>query len=168
MGVPLSHHHRRRPRSLATITALAFLMLASSATATTLDPSLHLGEEAKRGGGSPSEVVGERVAAMTRRRLGGPGSSPPTCRSKCGRCSPCRPLINDFSRDTIQSCCNMKKFLEADTLLSEQQKDNFKEVSMELAVLSNGPDLFYYFFRELELFPSWYGMTMAIFKYSIR
>ncbi|KAK3042216.1 hypothetical protein RJ639_001336 [Escallonia herrerae] len=91
MGVPLSHH-RRRPRSLATITALAFLILASSASATTLNPSPHLGEEAKRGGRSPSEVVGERAAAMTRRRLGGPGSSPPTCRSKCGRCSPCRPV----------------------------------------------------------------------------
>ncbi|PKA61412.1 1,2-dihydroxy-3-keto-5-methylthiopentene dioxygenase 1 [Apostasia shenzhenica] len=28
--------------------------------------------------------------AFGRRRLAGPGSSPPTCRSKCGRCFPCR------------------------------------------------------------------------------
>uniref|UniRef100_A0A0D9XTL8 Epidermal patterning factor-like protein n=1 Tax=Leersia perrieri TaxID=77586 RepID=A0A0D9XTL8_9ORYZ len=27
-----------------------------------------------------------------RRRLIGPGSSPPTCRSRCGRCAPCRPV----------------------------------------------------------------------------
>ncbi|MQL90746.1 hypothetical protein Taro_023360 [Colocasia esculenta] len=27
-----------------------------------------------------------------RRRLIGPGSSPPTCRARCGRCSPCRPV----------------------------------------------------------------------------
>lgn len=31
----------------------------------------------------------ERIV-LTRRRLTGPGSSPPTCRSKCGRCSPCK------------------------------------------------------------------------------
>lgn len=38
-------------------------------------------------GGSETEVI-ERVE----RRLSGPGSSPPTCRSKCGRCSPCKPV----------------------------------------------------------------------------
>ncbi|KAJ4767781.1 EPIDERMAL PATTERNING FACTOR-like protein [Rhynchospora pubera] len=27
-----------------------------------------------------------------RRRLIGPGSSPPTCRARCGRCYPCRPV----------------------------------------------------------------------------
>ncbi|KAH1263043.1 EPIDERMAL PATTERNING FACTOR-like protein 6 [Glycine max] len=27
-----------------------------------------------------------------RRLLGGPGSSPPRCTSKCGRCTPCRPV----------------------------------------------------------------------------
>lgn len=35
----------------------------------------------------------EMVLVLTRwRRLGGPGSSPPTCRSKCGRCLPCKPV----------------------------------------------------------------------------
>ncbi|KAA8543669.1 hypothetical protein F0562_021585 [Nyssa sinensis] len=28
----------------------------------------------------------------TRRILGGPGSSPPRCTSKCGRCTPCKPV----------------------------------------------------------------------------
>ncbi|KAG8090250.1 hypothetical protein GUJ93_ZPchr0011g27174 [Zizania palustris] len=30
--------------------------------------------------------------AGARRRLIGPGSSPPTCRARCGRCTPCRPV----------------------------------------------------------------------------
>ena len=30
-------------------------------------------------------------AAARRRWLVGPGSSPPTCRARCGRCTPCRP-----------------------------------------------------------------------------
>ncbi|XP_008775650.2 EPIDERMAL PATTERNING FACTOR-like protein 5 [Phoenix dactylifera] len=29
---------------------------------------------------------------VARRRLVGPGSSPPTCRGRCGRCLPCRPV----------------------------------------------------------------------------
>ncbi|XP_039114842.1 EPIDERMAL PATTERNING FACTOR-like protein 4 [Dioscorea cayenensis subsp. rotundata] len=29
---------------------------------------------------------------LSRRRLSGPGSSPPTCRERCGRCFPCRPV----------------------------------------------------------------------------
>ncbi|CAL4980417.1 unnamed protein product [Urochloa decumbens] len=31
------------------------------------------------------------VPAGRRRWLVGPGSSPPTCRARCGRCTPCRP-----------------------------------------------------------------------------
>ncbi|EXB51155.1 hypothetical protein L484_009119 [Morus notabilis] len=39
----------------------------------------------------------ERVTSLDRvfavqKRLAGPGSSPPACRSKCGRCSPCKPV----------------------------------------------------------------------------
>uniref|UniRef100_A0A5B7AU64 Epidermal patterning factor-like protein n=1 Tax=Davidia involucrata TaxID=16924 RepID=A0A5B7AU64_DAVIN len=30
--------------------------------------------------------------ATTRRFLSGPGSSPPRCTSKCGRCTPCKPV----------------------------------------------------------------------------
>ncbi|XP_010932818.1 EPIDERMAL PATTERNING FACTOR-like protein 5 [Elaeis guineensis] len=29
---------------------------------------------------------------VPRRRLVGPGSSPPTCRGRCGRCLPCQPV----------------------------------------------------------------------------
>uniref|UniRef100_A0A2N9FZW5 Epidermal patterning factor-like protein n=1 Tax=Fagus sylvatica TaxID=28930 RepID=A0A2N9FZW5_FAGSY len=30
--------------------------------------------------------------SMARRFLGGPGSSPPRCTSKCGNCTPCKPV----------------------------------------------------------------------------
>ncbi|KAF7833832.1 EPIDERMAL PATTERNING FACTOR-like protein 6 [Senna tora] len=32
------------------------------------------------------------LGGWTRRFLGGPGSSPPRCSSKCGKCTPCRPV----------------------------------------------------------------------------
>ncbi|GMP56322.1 hypothetical protein CsSME_00020857 [Camellia sinensis var. sinensis] len=65
--------------SFATVTALAFLLFAS-ASAVTLNPTRQLGGEVKE----------EREEVVTQRRLsGGPGSSPPNCRSKCGRCKPC-------------------------------------------------------------------------------
>ncbi|CAK9167629.1 unnamed protein product [Ilex paraguariensis] len=92
MGVLCHCSHQKRP-SFATVTALAFLLFVSS-SAIALYPPRHLGggvrkerEEAKRVGGSG---IVERV--LTQRRLSGPGSSPPTCRSKCGRCSPCKPV----------------------------------------------------------------------------
>ncbi|EAY88647.1 hypothetical protein OsI_10121 [Oryza sativa Indica Group] len=49
------------------------------------------------GGGAVAEEVyysswGSAVAVAGRRRLVGPGSSPPTCRSRCGGCHPCRPV----------------------------------------------------------------------------
>ncbi|XP_050218906.1 EPIDERMAL PATTERNING FACTOR-like protein 6 [Mercurialis annua] len=34
----------------------------------------------------------DRKIMGTRRLLSGPGSSPPRCMSKCGRCSPCKPV----------------------------------------------------------------------------
>ncbi|WOL20641.1 EPIDERMAL PATTERNING FACTOR-like protein 4 [Canna indica] len=39
-----------------------------------------------------TELHWERVVVTTRRRLGGPGSSPPACRARCGRCYPCLPV----------------------------------------------------------------------------
>ncbi|XP_076927881.1 uncharacterized protein LOC143591600 [Bidens hawaiensis] len=32
------------------------------------------------------------VTTTSRRRLAGPGSSPPRCAWKCGRCTPCKPV----------------------------------------------------------------------------
>ncbi|KAL6343649.1 hypothetical protein AAG906_025014 [Vitis piasezkii] len=74
MGVVRRRRHYHRHHRL--LTALAFLLFASASAER---------EERKRGSGS---VALERV--LTQKRLGGPGSSPPTCRSKCGRCAPCK------------------------------------------------------------------------------
>ena len=41
-------------------------------------------EETKNG--SPTKVVEEG------QKIGGPGSTPPSCRSKCGWCNPCKPV----------------------------------------------------------------------------
>ncbi|GAB4851037.1 hypothetical protein Ancab_030335 [Ancistrocladus abbreviatus] len=46
-----------------------------------------VGERESVHSGAEEAAAGELV--VTRRRLIGPGSSPPTCRSKCGSCSPC-------------------------------------------------------------------------------
>ncbi|KAF9618584.1 hypothetical protein IFM89_002279 [Coptis chinensis] len=89
MGV-LCHQHCKHYYHLSATTAFALLFFASIFSPT---QQLNFGivgneEDVKRGGGS--EVM-ERVV-LNRRRLGGPGSSPPTCRFKCGRCRPCKPV----------------------------------------------------------------------------
>ncbi|PKA58294.1 Epidermal patterning factor-like protein 4 [Apostasia shenzhenica] len=48
------------------------------------DPSLN--------GSNRVEQEQWELEAAGRRRLAGPGSSPPTCRSRCGHCFPCRPV----------------------------------------------------------------------------
>ncbi|KFK24464.1 hypothetical protein AALP_AAs49657U000100 [Arabis alpina] len=68
---------RRRRFLLATVVALALLHLFS---ASAVSVSGWLGQ------GSGSDLPGQL------KRLGGPGSSPPTCRSKCGKCQPCKPV----------------------------------------------------------------------------
>ncbi|XP_022138712.1 EPIDERMAL PATTERNING FACTOR-like protein 4 [Momordica charantia] len=73
--VPHRHHRRRRPLAVLLL-LLAFFFLASAS-------SSFLGGREKTEGSVPAPEV------VIRRRLGGPGSSPPTCRSKCGSCSPC-------------------------------------------------------------------------------
>ncbi|XP_009611109.1 EPIDERMAL PATTERNING FACTOR-like protein 4 isoform X2 [Nicotiana tomentosiformis] len=71
-------HHISSSLSFATIVliTLTFLLLSS---ALGLHPARNL-------------KLTERVLLSTQQRLRGPGSSPPTCRSKCGRCSPCKPV----------------------------------------------------------------------------
>ncbi|XP_077243026.1 EPIDERMAL PATTERNING FACTOR-like protein 5 [Tasmannia lanceolata] len=77
------HHHRLLS------TALAFLFFA---TASLLSTELLRPEEVRpesKKGGFGSEFLGQ---VLSRRRLIGPGSSPPSCRAKCGKCSPCKPV----------------------------------------------------------------------------
>ncbi|KAJ8765841.1 hypothetical protein K2173_015806 [Erythroxylum novogranatense] len=81
------HHHHQLP----TLTAFTFLLFFSaSATALShLGSRVEEGEERETGTGSSSVI--DRVLGQSKRVVG-PGSSPPTCRSKCGRCSPCKPV----------------------------------------------------------------------------
>ncbi|KAI4992863.1 hypothetical protein ZWY2020_007176 [Hordeum vulgare] len=48
------------------------------------------------GGGGEASLEryswGDPAETARRRELVGPGSSPPTCQSRCGRCHPCRPV----------------------------------------------------------------------------
>ncbi|EEF45235.1 EPIDERMAL PATTERNING FACTOR-like protein 5 [Ricinus communis] len=83
--------YRHHSPHLSTLTAFTFLLFFSS-SATTLS---HLGnsgfQEKEEGEGSRLRTtLSDRF--LSQKRLGGPGSSPPTCRSKCGRCSPCKPV----------------------------------------------------------------------------
>ncbi|PIN17789.1 hypothetical protein CDL12_09549 [Handroanthus impetiginosus] len=86
MGV--FHHGRRRSHRqltvLSFVAALAFLLLTSVSALSFSYPTRRLSVGVRK----IREEVMERV--MARRRLGGPGSSPPSCRSKCGRCAPCK------------------------------------------------------------------------------
>ncbi|CAI9776809.1 unnamed protein product [Fraxinus pennsylvanica] len=80
MALGVLRHHHQCTISFATI---AFLLL-TSVSAFGLNPTTsQFGRKIK-------EEVVERV--LPQRRLGGPGSSPPTCRSKCGQCLPCKPV----------------------------------------------------------------------------
>ncbi|XP_050215887.1 EPIDERMAL PATTERNING FACTOR-like protein 5 [Mercurialis annua] len=92
-------HHRRR-HYLSTLAAFTFLLFFSSSSATfsQLDNNNNSGfqenEEGQRVSelsSNPTPTYNDRVL-VTQKRLGGPGSSPPTCRSKCSRCSPCKPV----------------------------------------------------------------------------
>ncbi|MBA0702853.1 hypothetical protein Goari_027176 [Gossypium aridum] len=80
MGV--SHHHRQH-----TAAALAFLLFASVITLSRFGSGFQEREGSKKRSGSG---VLDRFIAQ--KRLSGPGSSPPPCRSKCGNCSPCKPV----------------------------------------------------------------------------
>ncbi|MBA0871008.1 hypothetical protein Goshw_019990 [Gossypium schwendimanii] len=80
MGV--SHHHRQH-----TAAALAFLLFASVITLSRFGSGFQDRDGSKKRSGSG---VLDRFIAQ--KRLSGPGSSPPSCRSKCGNCSPCKPV----------------------------------------------------------------------------
>ncbi|ESQ56106.1 hypothetical protein EUTSA_v10026630mg [Eutrema salsugineum] len=71
---------RRRRFLLSAIAAFALLHLFSASAASA---GGWLGQ--RTGSDLPDRL-------MSNRRFGGPGSSPPTCRSKCGKCQPCKPV----------------------------------------------------------------------------
>ncbi|KAG0485538.1 hypothetical protein HPP92_009617 [Vanilla planifolia] len=68
--------------------ALVFILFFTTATSRRSAAIAHTEEELSST--SPRRWEKERLAAN--RQLAGPGSSPPTCRLRCGRCLPCRPV----------------------------------------------------------------------------
>ncbi|KAL1199967.1 EPIDERMAL PATTERNING FACTOR-like protein 4 [Cardamine amara subsp. amara] len=72
---------RRRRFLLASLAAFALLHLFSASAVTV---GGWIGQ--RTGSDLPGRFIGDN------KKFGGPGSSPPTCRSKCGRCQPCKPV----------------------------------------------------------------------------
>ncbi|CAJ1977162.1 unnamed protein product [Sphenostylis stenocarpa] len=87
--------HHRHFHWLRTFTTFTFLLFSSVLAITTLTPQpsggavKHLNREENLNG-SPALPVKRSVEEE--KRFGGPGSSPPSCRSKCGWCNPCIPV----------------------------------------------------------------------------
>ncbi|XP_062209125.1 EPIDERMAL PATTERNING FACTOR-like protein 4 [Phragmites australis] len=80
MGWPSSGRGRR----LSLSAALLLLLLASALGTCT--------SATGRGRAEEEDYSWDPVTKAARRRLVGPGSSPPTCRSRCRGCHPCRPV----------------------------------------------------------------------------
>ncbi|KAJ0254779.1 EPIDERMAL PATTERNING FACTOR-like protein 5 [Hirschfeldia incana] len=72
MGVVLRRYHRRFISALVVFTVVSYLRGG-------------LVDSWKEAGGP-----GLRSRIIDQQRLGGPGSAPPTCRSKCEKCEPCK------------------------------------------------------------------------------
>ncbi|KAJ4827530.1 EPIDERMAL PATTERNING FACTOR-like protein 5 [Turnera subulata] len=85
MAIPRNRHH-----CLSTLTAFTFLLFFCDSALAPRPVGIGVQEVEERQTRSGGLWDWDRV--LTQKRLGGPGSSPPTCRSKCGRCSPCRPV----------------------------------------------------------------------------
>ncbi|CAN6551687.1 unnamed protein product [Malus baccata var. baccata] len=84
MGVLRHRHNHHYIRLSTVITAFTFLLFTSASSAVTSQTQLGGGHHNQGEGGGPAL---ERVVTHQKSRL---GSSPPSCRSKCGRCSPCK------------------------------------------------------------------------------
>ncbi|KAJ1402576.1 Epidermal patterning factor protein [Sesbania bispinosa] len=93
MGV-LRHLRRRRKHHhwLPTLTTFTFLLFSSASAITILASQPSSGAVMKHYPQKEEKENGSPAAPLAQKRLAGPGSSPPSCRSKCGWCSPCQPV----------------------------------------------------------------------------
>ncbi|RWR93141.1 EPIDERMAL PATTERNING FACTOR-like protein 5 [Cinnamomum micranthum f. kanehirae] len=100
---PKNQHRRSTPTTAIALLFIFFFFFTEASS--TIPLSAHLpygrgfvGAGEKRQGVMKKATVSESLQKqqmmrpLSRRRLGGLGSSPPTCRSKCGRCWPCKPV----------------------------------------------------------------------------
>ncbi|XP_030535261.1 EPIDERMAL PATTERNING FACTOR-like protein 4 [Rhodamnia argentea] len=83
---------RRRPTVAALVLLLLLLTLASARPLAPESVSIMPGGLPGGGSASGSSSGAELERAAARRLLVGPGSAPPSCRSRCGSCSPCNPV----------------------------------------------------------------------------
>ncbi|XP_050132306.1 EPIDERMAL PATTERNING FACTOR-like protein 5 [Malus sylvestris] len=81
------HHNHHYIRPSTVITAFTFLLFTSASTAVTSQTQLGGGGHHHHHYQGESGPALERVVTHQKIRL---GSSPPSCRSKCGSCSPCK------------------------------------------------------------------------------
>ncbi|KAK8962888.1 EPIDERMAL PATTERNING FACTOR-like protein 4 [Platanthera guangdongensis] len=81
------HGHGR-----AMAAALALIFLFTMSTSNYFLSSTETGSECLKILQDKKEQSFWDQPAVSRRRLSGPGSSPPICRSRCGGCIPCRPI----------------------------------------------------------------------------
>ncbi|CAN6677211.1 unnamed protein product [Malus baccata var. baccata] len=80
------HHNHHYIRPSTVITAFTFLLFTSASMAVTSQTQLGGGHHHHHYQGESGPAL-ERVVTHQKIRL---GSSPPSCRSKCGSCSPCK------------------------------------------------------------------------------
>ncbi|WVZ50846.1 hypothetical protein U9M48_002060 [Paspalum notatum var. saurae] len=81
---------RRRHAAAA---LLAAVLLAAAMVATTVPRGRRIDSSSAAAVGTAAATWaadGGSLPLPRRRWLAGPGSSPPTCRARCGRCAPCR------------------------------------------------------------------------------
>ncbi|KAI4345686.1 hypothetical protein L6164_012786 [Bauhinia variegata] len=92
MGTLLQH--RRGRHRLPTITAFSFLLFSSFSTVALAHPGAGAPEHQQKGDKENGLSTPPRTATTLAeaKRITGPGSSPPSCRSKCGWCTPCKPV----------------------------------------------------------------------------
>ncbi|CAM8893456.1 unnamed protein product [Rhodiola kirilowii] len=85
--------HRRQIHAATITTALAFLLFASASSILTFTQQPDgSGTDTTRDTSAATSSRAREETERVVRRLIGPGSYPPSCRSKCGRCVPCRPV----------------------------------------------------------------------------
>ncbi|KAK9167965.1 hypothetical protein Syun_000105 [Stephania yunnanensis] len=99
-------HHRRTNRApllclftcVLSVFALLFTTTNATATTTTTTTNPLCPDSRNRGADCYVQVEGgdrpldSTTVGIPRRYLSGPGSHPPMCTSKCGRCTPCQPV----------------------------------------------------------------------------
>ncbi|KAK9124700.1 hypothetical protein Sjap_014302 [Stephania japonica] len=95
----MDRHSRTNRAPLLCLSFFALLFTITNASTTTTTTTNPLCPDSTNGGGCYAQVEGGadrpldlKTVGIPRRDLSGPGSHPPRCTSKCGRCTPCLPV----------------------------------------------------------------------------